>query len=111
MPSETFGPDELSELAEALESVCAEAVSRGVQIDQCSGHSFGKDCNCPFGALLNMTYPLPSTVSLHLGIPYSVVSDFMVGFDATEPCGLRTSGFHLGRLFREKYVTGGNDAP
>lgn len=112
MSSNTFGPDELSELGEALEDACQEAIRKGFPIRAAQKTLCSKLGCCPMGALLpgGPMFPSPRHVEAQLGIPKNIVWSFMVAFDGNiDSAGANDSpdAFALGRLFREKYVTGG----
>lgn len=94
-----LGPDELSELAEALSSACVAHIATGKQVAPGLGNY------CPFGALLGAPYPFPYAVAQRTGVPEQDVRAFMCGFDGyrVAPGHADDAAYVLGRQFRERY--------
>lgn len=102
MPSETFGPDELSELEEAIADACAEKRRAGWSICQHVTYAPERMCCCPLGALTNTSEPRR-------------FPGFTDGFDGRDrditarhlPSGCKTlQFFDMGARFRERLETG-----
>ncbi len=73
-------PDEMSELAEALDDACAEAVAKGCVIRPHTGPPRPGEC-CPFGALLGRQYPDAYYAAEVARVPVGFVLGFMQAFD------------------------------
>lgn len=117
MPRSLLSDDELSELAECLEDACQERIRQGYRIAPPNAQVDAGEC-CPLGALLLQpevgmpAHPAAATVSSRTGLPWLIAASFMAGFDETcrpSSASWARKAVALGRMFREKYVSGINN--
>lgn len=97
--------EQLSELAECLEYVCQEAISKGLKVRPVDA-SYGGDgrddpaCNCPIGYLTGKSYPYAG--DLREFANGDALWTFAQSYDKPKDMDTRPAAA-LGRLFRELY--------
>ena len=114
--ADVLGPDELSELAEAIDAACQAWIAEGGTIGLTpSGGAYQRTsfkCRCPLGALLGgRQWPSEaywqSRPSALKGLPIKQAKEFYIGFEGWREFYSGTDAELLGRFFRERYIENG----